>query len=255
MEKKFKLSEVSLRCEGKVLRRIIALMDIPKYNVKKGDLGGYVEKEENLSQVGICWISNDAKVYGNAKVVENSLVCENAKVKDNAMIRHYAKVSGNAVISGNAVLCEESWVFENAKVSNITQIFGKAWIFGKAEIGGNVAIGDDACVFGNAKLYHGIVRSNALIKNDKNFIYINAFNHNLTFFTTANKICVVENNTLWSLEDWEIKRSTHSDELKTLSNMVKNYFVVYSDKPYPSKEFVKKRYRIQELELRRNNES
>ena len=36
--------------------------------VKVGDLGGWIEKEENLSHEGKAWVWGDAKVCGNAKV-------------------------------------------------------------------------------------------------------------------------------------------------------------------------------------------
>ena len=38
-------------------------------NVKKGDLGGWIEKEDNLSQEGDCWVFGDAWVYGDARSI------------------------------------------------------------------------------------------------------------------------------------------------------------------------------------------
>ena len=35
-------------------------------DVKSGELGGYIEKEENLAQDGDAWVSGNAQVYGNA---------------------------------------------------------------------------------------------------------------------------------------------------------------------------------------------
>lgn len=55
---------------GRKLFRIKALVSF--WNVKSGDLGGYVEKESNLSHDG------DAKVYGNA------WVCGNAEITDDS---------------------------------------------------------------------------------------------------------------------------------------------------------------------------
>lgn len=51
----------------------MALKDF--YGVKKGDLGGFVEKESNLAHDYNCWIYNDAVVRGNATV------CGEAKVE------------------------------------------------------------------------------------------------------------------------------------------------------------------------------
>ena len=49
--KKYELTE-EVNKQG--LHRIRALKDIPLYGVKKGDLGGFVERENNLSQEGDC---------------------------------------------------------------------------------------------------------------------------------------------------------------------------------------------------------
>ena len=46
------------------LFRIRALISFG--DVDAGDVGGYVEKEENLSQAGDAWVYGNAKVYGNA---------------------------------------------------------------------------------------------------------------------------------------------------------------------------------------------
>ena len=44
--------------------------------VKKGDLGGYIESEKNLSQEEGAWVFGNAKVYGDAWVFENAKVSE-----------------------------------------------------------------------------------------------------------------------------------------------------------------------------------
>ena len=56
--KKFELTAESKIFAGKKLFRIKALLSFG--DVKEGELGGYVEKEENLSNDGNAW------VYGNA---------------------------------------------------------------------------------------------------------------------------------------------------------------------------------------------
>ena len=52
---------------GVTLFRIKALISFG--NVAKGDLGGYVKKEDNLSHSGNAWVSGNAEVYGNADYV------------------------------------------------------------------------------------------------------------------------------------------------------------------------------------------
>ena len=54
MEKKYKLTEETINVFNKTLYRIEALRDFN--DVKKGDKGGFIEKEENLSQSDNCWV-------------------------------------------------------------------------------------------------------------------------------------------------------------------------------------------------------
>ena len=69
-------------CLGGTLKRIRAAIE---FNLKcgiaiaKGELGGWIENESNLS--GNAWVSGDAEVYGNALVCGNAWVCGNAEVK------------------------------------------------------------------------------------------------------------------------------------------------------------------------------
>lgn len=62
--KKFELTAESKIFAGKKLFRIKALLSFG--DVKEGELGGYVEKEENLSNDGNAWVYGNARVYGNA---------------------------------------------------------------------------------------------------------------------------------------------------------------------------------------------
>ena len=67
--RKYELTkETKTLIDGTVLHRIRALIDIPKLGVKAGELGGLIEKENNLSQDGDAWVYGDAKVYGDAEV-------------------------------------------------------------------------------------------------------------------------------------------------------------------------------------------
>lgn len=92
--KKFELTTDRIEENGTILYRIKALIDF--WDVKAGDLGGYVEKEENLSQYGSAWVSDNAFVLGNARVSDNAWVCGNTWVCDNAHIYGNARVYDNA---------------------------------------------------------------------------------------------------------------------------------------------------------------
>ena len=119
MEKKYKLTEETINIGGTALYRIEALRDFG--DVKKGDKGGFIEKEENLSQSDNCW------VYGNAKVCDNAMVY------------------GNAKVYGNARVCDNVWVNCKVQVCGCAEVFGKAKICGDAVITSN----SDYIVFKN----------------------------------------------------------------------------------------------------------
>nr|UWG04512.1 MAG: transferase hexapeptide protein [Bacteriophage sp.] len=58
--------QINLLFRTATLHRIRAVVEFGL--VKIGDLGGWIEKEENLSHDGKAWVCGDAKVWGNAKV-------------------------------------------------------------------------------------------------------------------------------------------------------------------------------------------
>ena len=143
IEAKFKLTKETINVNGKTLYRIEALKDFGY--IKKGDKGGFVEKEENLSQSGDCWIYDNAKVYNNAKVYDNAEVYGNAKVfgnaevSGNAKVRNEAKVR-NAQVYGNAEVFDNAVVCGNVKVYDYAEVYDKAWVYGNAEVFGNAEI-------------------------------------------------------------------------------------------------------------------
>lgn len=63
--KKYKLTDDIVEVDGKALYRIEALKDFN--DVKKGDKGGFVESERNLSQEGKCWVYGNARIYDSAR--------------------------------------------------------------------------------------------------------------------------------------------------------------------------------------------
>ena len=96
--KKYELTKETKTIGRVTLYRIKALRSFG--NVKAGDLGGFVEKEENLSHKGNSWVYGNAEVYGNAKVYGNAWVYGNAEVCDNAEVRGPARIC-----SGEDYLC------------------------------------------------------------------------------------------------------------------------------------------------------
>ena len=83
------------------LFRIKALISFGDVTI--GDIGGYIEKEKNLSQTGEAWVYDNARVYGDAEVFDN------ARVYGEAQVYGDARVSGKARVSGNCINIQGRW--------------------------------------------------------------------------------------------------------------------------------------------------
>src|SRR5574344_2837097 len=88
MKKKYELTDETLEWGTHILHRIKALKEFAE--VKKGDLGGWVESEYNLSQDGTCWVYDDAKVFENARISLDAIIFDKAEVSDNAKVYDHA---------------------------------------------------------------------------------------------------------------------------------------------------------------------
>jgi len=135
---KYELTDETIDHFGHILHRIRALRDIPRHNVKAGDLGGFIESGANLSQEGDCWVGEvrgDAQVSGNAWVRDNAQVFGNAQIYGNAWVFGNAQVFSDAQVSGAARVSGNACVSGDAQVSGNAHVYGYAWVH------------DDACVF------------------------------------------------------------------------------------------------------------
>lgn len=131
--KKYELIDVGDKYNGNIrVYRIKALRDFG--SVKKGDIGGYIENESNLSHHGDCWVCDDAYVINKARVYGHAKVCSNAWVFDNA------EVYGNAIISGEACIYHHAKVFDNARVYDQARVYNLALVFGYAIVHGNARV-------------------------------------------------------------------------------------------------------------------
>lgn len=72
MEKKYELTDEILEVGGRVLHRINALRNFG--NIKQGEIGGWIENEDNLSHCGDCWVYGNAQVYGKARVYGDAVI-------------------------------------------------------------------------------------------------------------------------------------------------------------------------------------
>lgn len=91
--------------ELKTVYQIQALVDIPIHKVKKGDLGGWVEFESNLSHDGDCWIKSGVGLFDEVRVSGDVLLCSGeSDVKSDLPI--LCTVKGKANIEGSGVIVD-----------------------------------------------------------------------------------------------------------------------------------------------------
>ena len=83
--KKYILTNETIKVEdGSVLYRIRAVKDFG--DVHKGDYGGWIKSESNLSQKDDCWVYNEARVSGNSRVYGYARVFSDVEVYGRADI-------------------------------------------------------------------------------------------------------------------------------------------------------------------------
>ena len=123
-EKKYKLTDECITIDDRKLYRIEALKDFGWVN--KGDKGGFIESEDNLSQEGYCWVFGNAEVYGTARVRGNAAVFGDAAVWGSAEVYGTAAVGGNAEVWGNAAVCGNAEVGGSAEVDGTAKVVNNA---------------------------------------------------------------------------------------------------------------------------------
>jgi len=110
---KYELTATSLhnsRHNG--LFQIKALKDFG--HIKKGQLGGFVQSEHNLSQEGNCWIYPNASASDKSRVLDNAILRDFASLKDHARIYNRAVMLDNAKLEGFTSLAGDVIMKDNS---------------------------------------------------------------------------------------------------------------------------------------------
>ena len=157
MKKKYEILKTNTyNMNGKTLYRIIAIRNFG--DIKKGEIGGFVESERNLSHNGNCWIHDDAKVYEKAKVYGD------AQIYDHSMVYGKAKVYGHAKLFKSSLVTENAKIYGSSCLTGFTAIRHKVRIYGNAKIA-DAMISDKTKVYGNVIVDTGgvIIQGNSKI--------------------------------------------------------------------------------------------
>lgn len=159
MEKKYELTETTMEIsKGKVLHRIKALKSFGY--VKKGNIGGWVESEANLSQEGDCWIYDCAAVIGNAEIRDSAVVKGVSFIGDNAVAKDHALVI-------DSVMLDNSVVKDNATINSV-KMSGNSCVMENALLNASIRkqlifMKGNSCIGGNANISGGIFTGNVKI--------------------------------------------------------------------------------------------
>ena len=143
-----------------ILTRIRALeyrnSDGVNDEINIGDLGGYIEREWNLSQNdrssvdtlqnnsrhywnipnGKAWVANGAYVFGHARVADNAYVGPNVYLHDCAMLLDNAMVAGRR--GGNANIGGKTRIMGSVTIVGSVSATGNTMFYGNGTISNNI---------------------------------------------------------------------------------------------------------------------
>lgn len=160
MDKKFKLTKETKKWTFGTLYRIQALKSFG--NVKKGDLGGWIECEKNLSQEGKCWVYDQAKifhearVFGDAQIRNNASISGFAKVFQSALVKEDSEIGCDTSIYGNAIVGGRSRLYDFHRIASDSTVFDTEDVF---TIGHTSTTMDETITFSKSKSGINVVSS------------------------------------------------------------------------------------------------
>ena len=146
MDNKYKLTDETIEFNGVTLHRIEALKDFGR--VMKGDKGGFVQSERNLSHLGNCWIFDDSKAIGNSHVYQNAVLSGNSIICDNAFATGFSWIFSRSIVCEKALISDNARIYRNSVVCGNSFVAGDSWVTdfsrveGKSEVAGNAEIRD-----------------------------------------------------------------------------------------------------------------
>lgn len=157
---KYELTKKTYSHYGFTLSQIRAIKSFG--DVKKGDLGGFIQNKKNLSQDGLCWVYDNVLVYldgsveDDAKAKNGCWIWNSAKLREKAVAENNCFLYGDIDVFGRALIqdeacCQGGKVYENCIVRGRAGVSG-AWCYGNSELSGFCRAGGNAELDGNFKL-------------------------------------------------------------------------------------------------------
>ena len=207
--KKFELSNITMEYKGRTLYRIKATKDFS--DVKKGDLGGWVQYEENLSQQGICWIYDDAKCMDNSRVTEDSIMRDFAEMYDCSKIHDCSQMFDHSEMHYCSEMHDYSQMHNYSQMHDFSEMHGNSMLKDKEKLYGKLySIVDDFIEIHNKKgrIVTGVLKNGEILYNV-------GYQEEMTKEEFIDRIYY---------EDGGIEENPHRKEYLKIINMIESYF-------------------------------
>lgn len=101
--------------------------------VHVGELGGYVETEDNLSQQGSCWLFDSAKIKDGGRVIDNAIVYDKAMVGRNSIVCGDSIIKDRCFVTNQSVIAD-STLEGNVIVTRQSSIHSGVFLSGDIEV-------------------------------------------------------------------------------------------------------------------------
>lgn len=184
------LTDETKTVDGVVLYRIRATRDLPRHDVKAGDLGGWVEGTHNLlpslpDQRFDPWIADEAIVMGQAVVRGHAIVAHEAIVEGHADIYERARVDGRARVKGSVRVLGDAHITQKAVLHDNVRVEGHAVVGGYATILGSITIQDHVIIRGATTLSNNVstIQGRALIESSLDIMSLTIEAHHVDYAT------------------------------------------------------------------------
>lgn len=225
---KYKLTKNTLIYAKRTLYQIEALKDFD--DVKKGDFGGWVESENNLSQEGNCWIYDNAKVYDSARISDDAKIYDNVEIRGNSIVMNHATIKNDTKIRNSSIFRNvtiedratilASTITGNVKISGKCAIFDSevyddAIISGKISLSKGTRIRDNSKISGSGSIRNSHIYENAKIKGCDFYISNGDIKNNRDFISFSGGIVY---NDRCSISNVTAYRSQYNDVIIRIEN-------------------------------------
>ena len=146
------LANDTITVKGQKVFRIKALEDFGI--VKKGELGGYIAKESNLSfkEGSAAWVGKEAIVMDDASVLNHAHVTDYAIVAGTTTVKDSAIVGGSAEINGNCFIMKEAVVTGSAKLNGKVVVTDIAIVMEDVSLNGEIRVYGDTTLSGDIEI-------------------------------------------------------------------------------------------------------